>query len=149
ILGEQAEIIGGVAVTIDITEHLRIEQALRENDRRKDEFLAMLAHELRNPLAPIQNGLHVLQKLDGGDPVSKDRAHSVLTIVERQVAHLTRLVDDLLETARITAGKIELRKQHVDLATVIQQALQLSEPLIQAGKHKISISLDHQPLIVD
>ena len=149
ILGEQAEIIGGVAVTVDITEHLRIEQALRENDRRKDEFLAMLAHELRNPLAPIQNGLHVLQKLDGGDPVSKDRAHSVLTIVERQVAHLTRLVDDLLETARITAGKIEVRKQHVDLATVIQQALQLSEPLIQAGKHKISISLDHQPLIVD
>ena len=149
IKGEQGKIIGGVAVTVDITEHLRIEQALRENDRRKDEFLAMLAHELRNPLAPIRNGLHVLQRLDDDDPASKDRARSMLTIVERQVAHLVRLVDDLLETARITSGKIELRKQHVDLGAVIQQAIQMSEPLIQAGEHKISVSLDHQPLIVD
>src|SRR5208283_5809261 len=102
-----------------------------------------------NPLAPIRNGLHVLQRLDDGDSASKDRARSMLTIVERRVAHLVRLVDDLLETARITSGKIVLKKRHVDLATVIQEALQMSEPLIQAGKHKISISLDHQPLIVD
>src|SRR5208283_4462253 len=102
-----------------------------------------------NPLAPIRNGLHVLQRLDDGDSASKDRARSMLTIVERRVAHLVRLVDDLLETARITSGKIVLKKRHVDLATVIQEALQMSEPLIQAGEHKISVSLDHQPLIVD
>ena len=149
IMGEQGKIIGGVAVTVDITEHLRIEQALRENDRRKDEFLAMLAHELRNPLAPIRNGLYVLQRLDNDDPASKDRARSMLTIVERQVAHLVRLVDDLLETARITSGKVELKKQHVDLRAVIQQALQMSEPAIQAGGQEISVSLTNQPVIVD
>jgi two-component system, sensor histidine kinase len=104
---------------------------------------------LRNPLAPIQNGMYLLQTLDGGDPASKERARSVLTIVDRQVAHLVRLVDDLLESARITTGKIELRKEYVDLSTVILQALQMSEPLIQVGKHKISVSLDDQPLIVE
>ena len=133
----------------DITPQKKAEEALHESNSRKDEFLATLAHELRNPLAPIQNGLHVLHTLDVADPASKDRARSVLTIAERQVAHLVRLVDDLLDVSRITTGKIELRKQHIELATVIQQALEMSEPLIQAGKHKTSVSLDEQPLIVD
>jgi signal transduction histidine kinase/ActR/RegA family two-component response regulator len=149
ILGEQGEIIGGVAVTVDITERRRIEQALRENDRRKDEFLATLAHELRNPLAPIRNAVYLLQKLDGDDPVAKDRGRSLVTMMEKQVAHLIRLVDDLLEVSRITSGKIELRKQHVDLAAVIHQAIQTSEPLINAGRHKMSVSLSSKPLIVD
>jgi nitrogen fixation/metabolism regulation signal transduction histidine kinase len=133
----------------DITPQKKAEEALRQNNRRKDEFLATLAHELRNPLAPIQNGVHVLRRLDGDDPASRDRARRALTIVDRQVAHLVRLVDDLLEVSRITTGKIELRKQHLDLAAVIQQALEMSEPSIKAGKHKISLVLDHEPLIVD
>ncbi len=133
----------------DITPQKKAEEALRQNNRRKDEFLATLAHELRNPLAPIQNGVHVLRRLDGDDPASRDRARRALTIVDRQVAHLVRLVDDLLEVSRITTGKIELRKQHLDLAAVIQQALEMSEPSIKAGKHKISLVPDHEPLIVD
>lgn len=143
---------GGGSVILshtDITPQKKAEEALRENNRRKDEFLATLAHELRNPLAPIQNGLHLLQKLDVGDPAFKDRARSVLTIVDSQVAHLVRLVDDLLEVSRFSTGKIELRKERVDLTAVIQQALHMSGPLILAGKHKINVSLDHRPLIID
>ena len=85
---------------------------LREADRRKDEFLATLAHELRNPLAPIRNGLQILRVTHGADAASYGRVHEML---ERQVNHLVRLVDDLMEVARVTRGSIELRKEPVDL----------------------------------
>ncbi len=127
IKGEQGEIIGGVAVTVDITEHLRIERTLRENHRRKDEFLAILAHELRNPLAPIRNAVSVLRRLNDDDPFAKDRARSLIATLERQADHLIRLVDDLLEASRVTTGKIHLKKQHVDLSAVVEQALQMSD----------------------
>ena len=115
---------GGRAVAMrafvrDISDRKRIEGALREADRRKDEFLATLAHELRNPLAPIRSGLQVLRKTGGQGPA----AEQVQSIMERQVEHLVRLVDDLLEVSRISLGKIELKKEAVDLADIVNQAI--------------------------
>ena len=101
------DIIGASKVARDITQHKEAEAALREADRRKNEFLAILAHELRNPLAPIRNSLHILRMSAGSDP-SLD---CVSEIMERQVNHMVRLVDDLLEISRVTRGKIELRKE--------------------------------------
>ncbi|PWB83735.1 MAG: histidine kinase, partial [Methylocystaceae bacterium] len=133
-----------VALVTDVTERRHMEDALREADRRKDEFLATLAHELRNPLAPISNALHVLQQI-GAPP----EAEKFLAIIQRQVTHLVRLVDDLLEVSRISRGDIELRKKRVDLAAVIGQAMETSQPLIRAGRHEASVSLGPEPLIVD
>ena len=102
---------------IDITDRVRAVEALREADRRKDEFLATLAHELRNPLAPISSGLHILRT--AGD--NRQVATTARQIMERQVAQMVRLVDDLLDVARITTGKVELRRETVDLAAAIQR----------------------------
>ncbi|MFY9627925.1 MAG: PAS domain S-box protein [Methylocystis sp.] len=136
-------------VARDITERRQAEEALREADRRKDEFLATLAHELRNPLAPIRNAVYVLKKTDVGDPEGRERARSLLPMMERQVDHLVRLVDDLLEVARITSGKIQLRKQHLDLSSVIHQAIETSYPLLQAGEHETNVSLGDERLVVE
>jgi PAS domain S-box-containing protein len=146
IIGEQGEILGGVAVTVDVTERRNAEEALRENDRRKDEFIATLSHELRNPLAPIRNAIFLLRKLDGGS--LGERSRSLIAMVERQVNHLIRLVDDLLEASRISTGKIKLMKQPVDLADVIRHAIETCEPLISDGRHELSLSLSGE-LIVD
>ncbi|WP_431265331.1 hybrid sensor histidine kinase/response regulator [Roseateles chitinivorans] len=129
----------------DISDRRRHEIALREADRRKDEFLAMLAHELRNPLAPIRTGLHIL-RLAGADCAPADQ---VLPMLQRQVDHMVRLVDDLLEVSRITGGKIDLRRERVDLATVLQSAIETSKPLIDAAHHRLAIELPGDPLIVD
>jgi PAS domain S-box-containing protein len=120
-------------------------QALLEANRRKDEFLATLAHELRNPLAPIHNGLQIL-KMPGVDPVTVERS---LEMMERQVHHMVRLVDDLLDVSRVMRGKIELRKERVDLATVIARAVETAQPLIDAQRHDLIISLPPQPLLVE
>jgi PAS domain S-box-containing protein len=138
-----------MALATDVTERRHMEAALLEADRRKDQFLAMLAHELRNPLASIRNAVSVLQKLNDDDAAAKDRARLLITIVERQVDHLIRLVDDLLDVARIATGKIELRKQLVDLSDIMRQAIETSQPAINAGQHMVTISLADQPLTVD
>ena len=114
----------------DITERKRAEEALKEADRRKDEFLATLAHELRNPLAPIRNGLQVLRLAQHNARPSNRPA----AMMERQLAQMVRLVDDLLDVSRITRGKIELRKERVELAAVVQQAVETSRPLIEAQR---------------
>ena len=108
-------------VFFDITERKQAEEALQEADRRKDEFLATLAHELRNPLAPIRNALQVLRagKRRRDRPSSTSRA-----MMERQVGQMVRLVDDLLDVSRISRGKIGLRKERVELAAVVQQAVE-------------------------
>ncbi len=121
------------------------EEALREADRRKDEFLATLAHELRNPLAPIRNSLHILRLTAGGDPA----AEQVCDVLDRQVGHLVRLVDDLMEVSRITRGKVELRIEPVELAAVIRSAVEASRPLIEASRHQLAISLPAEALIID
>jgi signal transduction histidine kinase/ActR/RegA family two-component response regulator len=131
-------------VTLDITERKRAEEALKENDRRKDEFLAMLAHELRNPLAPIRNAAQVL-KLTGPPDANQQWAREV---IERQAQHLTRLVDDLLDVSRITSGKVTLQRETLDLSAVIQRAVEASRPLIDARKHRLTVALAAEPLRV-
>jgi PAS domain S-box-containing protein len=125
---------------------LESEAALKDADRRKDEFLATLGHELRNPLAPIRNGLHVLQRLA---VFENEKAKQICDMMDRQLEHLIRLVDDLLEVSRITRGKIELKKQRVDIATVIKQAIEISTSLIAKGKHELTVALPSETLTLD
>jgi PAS domain S-box-containing protein len=115
--------------------------ALKESDRAKDVFLATLAHELRNPLAPIWNGLSIIKKARG-DP---QRIEHVGGIIERQVAQLSRLVDDLLDVSRISTGKIELKKEPTNLVHVINAAVEISRPHIESAHHKLSISFPNEP----
>lgn len=126
-----------IGVMADVTTLKQAELALLEADRRKDEFLAMLAHELRNPLAPIRNAAHVLGLLEMQEP----RVQWVRKTIERQVSHLTRLVDELLDVSRIVRGKVTLKSEPVDLASWVNQALDMARPLIAARGHRIAVSL--------
>jgi CheY-like chemotaxis protein len=137
-------VCGCVSVCVDMTERKRVEDVLREADRRKDEFLATLSHELRNPLAPIRNALELMRRA-GHDPVLHERA---LAIMERQVRQLVRLTDDLLDVSRITRNRIELRRERVDLRTAIRSAVETIEPLSDAAGHIVSIDLPEEPLWV-
>jgi PAS domain S-box-containing protein len=119
--------------------------ALRAAARQKDEFLAMLAHELRNPLAPIRHAVQIVQMPDAGRR-ALERAGGV---IGRQVNHLSRLVDDLLDVSRITRGKVTLRKERVDLAPVVAQAVETSRPLIEARGHELTVELPRQPVCVE
>jgi PAS domain S-box-containing protein len=130
----------GVAV-----ENTRLYQSLRDADRRKDEFLATLAHELRNPLAPIRNSLQIL-KMPRVDAKTVERSREMM---ERQVHHLVRLVDDLLDVSRVMRGKIELRKEAVELATVVARAVETAQPLIDAQRHQLGVSLPDESLPLD
>ncbi len=126
-------------------ERLRLVARLREADRRKDEFLATLAHELRNPLAPVRNGLQLLRRAEGnGELIEQSR-----TIMERQVSQMVRLVDDLLDVGRITRGKLELRREQVELAAVVKSAVETSRPLIEQMGHELTITLPPQPVYLD
>lgn len=134
----------------DITERRRLEQQLRDmtealtlSNRRKDEFLATLAHELRNPLAPIVNALDLLRRPDSQMPVEKLHA-----MIDRQVGHMVRLVDDLMDIARATQGVLELHQELVDLADVIRGAVEISRPLIDAGRRRLSIATPPEPVSV-
>jgi PAS domain S-box-containing protein len=130
---------------VDITDRKRAELALAEADRRKDEFIATLSHELRNPLAPLRNGLHLLRLSGGGD----QRLAPVHQMMERQVDHLVRLVDDLLEISRITRGVLELRRQRVELAAIVANAMDTAETLVQAAGHRLDVLLPSEPLQLD
>jgi PAS domain S-box-containing protein len=144
---------GVVLVFRDVTQRQAAEDALRhsqhelaERDRRKDEFLAMLAHELRNPLAPMRNALHLV---DMADPDPKPGVREARALMERQLEHLVRLVDDLMDISRITRGRIDLHKERVDLATVVARAVEGSRPLIDARRHALEMTLPDCPLPVD
>jgi two-component system CheB/CheR fusion protein len=130
---------------MDITERRRMEEELREADRRKDEFLAMLGHELRNPLAPLRNVAEILrhQQLDGEGLA---RAYAMMG---RQVEHLSRLVDDLLDVSRITRGLVELRREPVNLAELADQAVEMATPAIEGRGHELSLTLPRKPLHVE
>jgi PAS domain S-box-containing protein len=123
-------------------ENARLYQELREGDRLKDEFLATLAHELRNPLAPIRNALQILRI--GGD--SPEIFAQVREMMERQLAHMVRLVDDLLDISRITRGKIVLHPEHLDVTTVLQNAIETSRPVIEASQHELIVEVPPEPL---
>jgi PAS domain S-box-containing protein len=138
-----------LASIIDISERKRLLEDLRqrvgdfaEADRIKNEFLAMLAHELRGPLAPIRNGLHILREPN----VEGSTIERVKSIMDQQVRNLTRLVDDLLDVSRITRGTIRLQKETIDLATVVGHAVESVRPLIELGRHELLVSLPQQPV---
>jgi PAS domain S-box-containing protein len=141
--GESSERLFGLVG--DITERKQAEQALKDAGRRKDEFLAMLAHELRNPLGPIRN---VAQVLKMGD-LDADRISWCGDVVDRQVGHLSQLVDDLLDISRITLGKIELKKEPLAVADFILPAVETIRPLIEARQQELSLTLPPQPLRVE
>jgi PAS domain S-box-containing protein len=126
-------------------ENARLYDDLREADRRKDEFLATLAHELRNPLAPIRNALEIM-RLAG---TSGAAAEQVRTMIQRQLTQMVRLVDDLLDVSRITRGKIELRKERVELAAVVASALETGRPLIEASGHELTVTIPPEPIPLD
>jgi signal transduction histidine kinase/ActR/RegA family two-component response regulator len=126
-------------------EIIRTAEALRDADQQKDAFLAMLAHELRNPLAPVRNALHILE-LIRDDPVQMERLRAMM---ERQVTHLSRLVDDLLDVSRIMRGRIELRREVTDLATVINRAIETAEPIINTQGHRLTVSLPRESVRLD
>jgi len=142
---EAGRILYWFGTNTDISEIKRMEEALRDADRRKDEFLATLAHELRNPLAPIRNSLQILKM----PRVDAEMARQTREMMERQVHHLVRLVDDLLDVSRVMRGKIELRREPVELATVVARAVETAKPLIEVQAHRLEISLPPESLLVD
>ncbi|HJS88726.1 MAG TPA: ATP-binding protein [Steroidobacteraceae bacterium] len=136
----QGWVCGWTATVTDVTERKRLEVRLRAADRQKDEFLAMLAHELRNPLAPIRYALATTQK-SGRTAEQQARAEAV---IERQVAHMTRLLDDLLDVSRITRDKIELKKAATDLTSILGIAMEAARPALDAKRHTLSLDLPKQ-----
>ena len=132
--------VGSVAI-----ENSRLFEALHEADQRKDEFLAMLAHELRNPLAPIRNSLYLLQVKAGNDPALEQTAQ----LMARQVEHMARLVDDLLDVSRITRGKIALTLEPTDVGTILSRAVEASQPNIDARHQSLTLSPPETPLQVN
>ncbi len=144
-LAPDGSYLGYIGSVIDITERKQAEQALQEADRRKDEFLATLAHELRNPLAPIRSGLE-LMKLAGTNREATERAR---TIMERQLHQMVRLVDDLLDVSRISRGVLELRKEHVDLASVVRSAVETNRPLMEQYGHELTVGMPAGQIVVD
>lgn len=126
-------------------ERLRLLEKLRQADRKKDEFLATLAHELRNPLAPIRTGLQLMQMANG----KRETVEQARTMMERQVAQMVRLVDDLMDLTRISRGKIELKKQPVELAAVVSSAVETARPLIEEMGHELTVLKPEQPIIVE
>ncbi|MFC5479349.1 MASE4 domain-containing protein [Massilia suwonensis] len=138
----EGQIVHWFGVNADITAQTEAEQTLKLADQRKDEFLATLAHELRNPLAPIRNAAELLTRMPGL-PSSVERA---LAIVDRQSRHLARLVDDLLEVSRITQGKVSLRKKDVSLVDCLSDALHAVEGALKAAGHEVLVHLPDDPL---
>ena len=137
---------GGVSIYFrDVTERVRAEAALRESNRRKDEFLATLAHELRNPLAPIRNAAKLL--LAKG--LAEEKLQWGAEVITRQVAHMARLLEDLLDISRISRNRLELRKEWVDIATIVQSALEASRPLIDSAQHELTVDLPALPVFID
>jgi PAS domain S-box-containing protein len=126
-------------------ENTQLYQALRETDRRKDEFLATLAHELRNPLAPVRNALQIL----GMPRVDSQTAERSREMMERQVQHLVRLVDDLMDVSRVMRGKIELRRERVELATIVARAVETVQPLVDTQGHQLNVRMPSDSLLID
>ena len=135
--------VGANQATV-VLQHKRSEAALQEMDRRKDEFLAILAHELRNPLAPLRNALGIL-RLKGSD----EALEQTRDIMERQLQQMVRLIDDLMDISRVTRGKIELRKERLDLGTMIQAALETSRPLIEEAGHELKVTYPSEPVYLN
>ncbi len=142
-------LIGFSKVTRDLTDRRRAEEeraarlAAENASRMKDEFMAMLGHELRNPMAPIMTALHLMKLRNDGKSTREQE------IVERQVRHMMRLIDDLLDISRITRGKIELQKRHLDVRDVVPRAIEVASPLLEQRRHHLEVDLPPDPIVVD
>jgi PAS domain S-box-containing protein len=154
----KGDVVGASKIARDITESKHAAEMLRHANRRKDEFLAMLAHELRNPLAPILVSLEILRQaksavaLDGSDVTALDlnqRAGSAVDVLERQVGQMVRLVDDLLDASRISRGKIELRRERIELSTVVHHAVEVISSLAERKGQELTVTLPAVPVFVD
>ena len=140
-----AGVIGCIVTMTDITVQKRAEEALRESDRRKDDFLAMLSHELRNPLAPIQNSIYLLARAaPGSDPSTRARE-----VIQRQTHHLTRLVDDLLDLTRISRGKIELKRERVDACEIVRKTCEDHRSTLDLRRLELVLDLPEAPVFID
>jgi signal transduction histidine kinase len=139
--GYAEELAGRAAMAID---NARLYREVQEADRRKNDFLAMLAHELRNPLAPIRSAVYILRKIGSTEP----QARWAQDVIERQLNQMVRLVDDLLDVSRITRGKIVLQIGRVDLAAVVDSAVETARPLIEAAGHQLTVNLPAEPVVV-
>ncbi len=135
-----------IGTLVDEDDRVRALQELREADRRKDEFLAMLSHELRNPLAPILNAVEILERAGPGDHAVTSKYRAVIGL---QVQHMKRLLDDLLDVSRVSQGKIQLRKEPMELGALLLQAVDVSRPMIVEKRQELSLTLAHGPLALD
>jgi PAS domain S-box-containing protein len=138
-------IVAWFGMTTDIHDQKELQERLRQSDVRNSELLATLAHELRNPLAPIRNSLHIL-RLAGHDPANREKA---IAMIDRQVKQLVHYVDDLLDVSRLDRGRIQLRRERVNLTDVVRVALETAQPEIDARRHMLSVSMPPEPAIVD
>jgi PAS domain S-box-containing protein len=137
--------LGAGVVVTDIDDRKRMEEALKDADQRKDQFLAMLAHELRNPLAPISNAVQIM-RVEGPNGPSFQWS---IEVIEDQVKHLTRMVDDLLDVSRITRGKVDLQKDLIALSDVVELAVEASRPVIEDYKHHLRVTLPEHPVLLE
>lgn len=142
VFSEDGEVVAVAGTTRDVTQRKRLEDALRESDRRKDEFLAMLAHELRNPLVPIRSGLDLLA-------MDAHEHGEIIDSMKDQMTHIIRLVDDLLDVSRIMQGKVELRKEQVEIADLCRRSIEIAKPTIKAHHHELITSVPLEPVWLD
>ena len=142
---ETGQVVGASKVARDITLQKRVQRELQEADTRKTEFLALLAHELRNPLGPIRHAVKILR----ARAPSPDELQWATSIIDRQTEHMTRLVEDLLDVSRITRGTIELRRERVDVATILKAAVEASSALMERNHHQLKVTTPSQPLYVE
>ena len=133
-------------IALDITERKHAEQALRNADRKKDTFIATLAHELRNPLAPIRNAVGVLRR---GGPADAQQIAWCRDVIDRQVSQMSRLLEDLLDVSRLTRGQFALRREPLAIAAVIEQAIEIAQPLVDAAGHTLEVALPAQPIAIE
>jgi two-component system CheB/CheR fusion protein len=137
--------VHALAVVQDITDRRRAEEALREADRRKDDWLAILGHELRNPLSPMRNAIEIVRLCGDSSPEVRQASE----ILRRQAAHMTQLLEDLLDVSRIGRGKVELRKEIIDIRSAIERAIETSRPLVESQRHILEVKLPSGPLWID
>ncbi len=138
-------VVGASKIARDISQRKRHQEALAEAERRKDEFLATLAHELRNPLAPLRNALGILKQIRD-QPAAVDQTRELM---ERQLGQMVRLIDDLLDVSRISRGRLELRIERVELAAVVQQAIETCRPLAESAGHELIVVVPPEPVYVN
>ncbi len=159
---ERGDIMGAINCFYDITARKEMEDSLRESDRRKSEFLAMLAHELRNPLAPIRHSLEVMRRarkvespaaLSQGTgrtkPAPSQPVDAAMDVLDRQVGQMVRLVDDLLDAGRISRGKMVLRKERVELSSVVHHAVEAVRPLCESSDQELTVTLPQEPVYLN